>query len=617
MIVPMKKITLLCLESDKLATLEKLRALGIMHTVPAQKSEAEDALELMRKLSDAERAAGVVSTRKAPRGVSQEELSGEEATQKVVRLLEEQALAEKNLDTLNRDREKLLPWGNFSRKTLEALEQKGIHVYLCASPRSTMNEDIPEGVTSEVISEDRVYVYYALFSREKLDAAALRTVSLPDRSLNETEEQISAAGKELEKISAELDRLSLSLNAIRDYGKKTASRLEFVTNRDGMEKAGDVACLSGYIPAPQLEEFQTAARENGWGLLIDDPAPDDDNVPTLIRKPKWLNIMDPLFDFIGVTPGYRESDVNMFFIFFFPIFFGLIIGDAGYAVLFIATALILKFTVCRGKEAMRLPLNLFLMLSCYSLLWGWLTGNWFGIPRQMLPGFMQGLNFLADPSNSPAAVKLAERLHVEPVSLMKDKFVQFLCFFLAGVHLSLARLVKMIEGIRGNWRALGDLGWAMLIWANFFMAVHLIVFPGTLPKVLCYSLYAAGVVLVSATISGEAALNLPFSLIGSFVDVLSYIRLFAVGLSGAYIATNFNMMGGMVLDAVPKSLYILGLIGLVAVAIFGHVLNIALSFLGVLVHAIRLNTLEFSNHMDMQWAGKKYRPFADEKTEIK
>ena len=77
MIVPMKKITLLCLESDKLATLEKLRALGIMHTVPAQKSEAEDALELMRKLSDAERAAGVVSTRKAPRGVSQEELSGE------------------------------------------------------------------------------------------------------------------------------------------------------------------------------------------------------------------------------------------------------------------------------------------------------------------------------------------------------------------------------------------------------------------------------------------------------------------------------------------------------------------------------------------------------------
>lgn len=120
-------------------------------------------------------------------------------------------------------------------------------------------------------------------------------------------------------------------------------------------------------------------------------------------------------------------------------------------------------------------------------------------------------------------------------------------------------------------------------------------------------------VLIVGTISAEAALNLPFALIGSFVDVLSYIRLFAVGLSGTYIAENFNKMGGMVLGALPSSLYVIGLLGLILIAVFGHILNIALGFLGVLVHAIRLNTLEFSNHMEMQWGGIRYKPFARNK----
>ena len=128
--------------------------------------------------------------------------------------------------------------------------------------------------------------------------------------------------------------------------------------------------------------------------------------------------------------------------------------------------------------------------------------------------------------------------------------------------------------LRHSWRALGNLGWALLIWGNFFTAVNLIVFSGTFPT-FAYYFYGIGVALIVVTITLEAALNLPFALIGSFVDVLSYIRLFAVGLSGAYIAENFNKMGGMLLDALPKNLFVIGLLCLVIVALFGHVLNIA------------------------------------------
>ena len=110
-------------------------------------------------------------------------------------------------------------------------------------------------------------------------------------------------------------------------------------------------------------------------------------------------------------------------------------------------------------------------------------------------------------------------------------------------------------------------------------------------------------------------------MIGSFTDVLSYIRLFAVGLSGMYIAQKFNMMGMMVKDAFASQaanaapawhdIYIIaGFVLLILVAVAGHILNLALGFLGVLVHAVRLNTLEFSNHMGLQWAGFKFKPFS-------
>ena len=112
-------------------------------------------------------------------------------------------------------------------------------------------------------------------------------------------------------------------------------------------------------------------------------------------------------------------------------------------------------------------------------------------------------------------------------------------------------------------------------------------------------------------------MNLPFSIIGSFVDVLSYIRLFAVGLSGVYVGTCFNDMGRMVMDSLPQQLLVIGVAGLILVAVCGHALNILLGIMGVMVHAIRLNTLEFSNHIEMQWTGIKYRPFAKEdKSEI-
>lgn len=610
MIVEMKKVTLLCLDSQKVRALEALRDLSIMHVSVLKNADTEDVGALTGRLAAIKRA-GLALLERKPEKTDAKEQNAEKVVERVNAILDDISATEKSRDALNKELERVRPWGNFSPKQIRALESEGVFVSLCTSSVKSIPEP-PEGASMTVISKDATLAYFVLISREKIDLKNFTVVSLPEMPLSKLENELHAQEEHLAQLEEELNSLAASLPAVRQYKADMEEKLEFAENRDGMEVSGAISYLSGYVPVDCVDRLREAARKEGWALLITDPELDDPNVPTCIRKPKWLDIMDPLFDFIGVTPGYRESDVNLFFLIFFPIFFGMLIGDAGYGVLFIAVALACKFTVCKGKEAARLPLNLFLMLSCTSLIWGWLNGSWFGVPRSVLPEWMRGMNFLADPANSPLACELAEKLQLKSMSGIKDKFIQWLCFLLAALQLSAARLFKTISDLRKSWRALGNLGWALLIWGNFFTAVNLIVFPGTFPQ-FAFWFYGIGVVLIVGTISAEAALNLPFALIGSFVDVLSYIRLFAVGLSGTYIAENFNKMGGMVLGALPSSLYVIGLLGLILIAVFGHILNIALGFLGVLVHAIRLNTLEFSNHMEMQWGGIRYKPFARNK----
>jgi len=233
---------------------------------------------------------------------------------------------------------------------------------------------------------------------------------------------------------------------------------------------------------------------------------------------------------------------------------------------------------------------------------------------------MRGWGMITDPANSPAAHKFVNfyGIDVSQMTLEEQsrfwggftsKLTQWFCFLLAMLHLMSAHITRFFTGIRKDWRELSNIGWALMIFANFLLAVGLIVFSGTFPSWGVW-VYVAGAALILVTIRPAQLLNLPFDMIGSFTDVLSYIRLFAVGLSGMYIAEKFNEMGLMVMHSLEDKCVIAGFVLLILVAVAGHILNLALGFLGVLVHAVRLNTLEFSNHMGLQWSGFRFKPFS-------
>ncbi len=610
MIVPMKKITLLCLDSERVAALEKLRGLGVMHVDLASRVESESVAVLSQAIADAAKARNILTTPRKTGKHPEENRTGKEVLKETLALVEAKARLEKRRDSLLRDIERLSRWGDFSPALVESIRRGGIFVYFCESYQDAYRAlDVPEYAVRRIVNVFSGEVCFLLVSPRALDESAFPVVKLPEASLSELNVQLEKVRFEIHAMDSRLDVLAHSIRKLKEYIRELKVEYEFALNRDGMTASGSIAYIGGYVPVPAMPELTAAAHSAGWGLQIEDPDPDDRRVPTLIQKPKWMKIIDPLFDFIGIAPGYREPDVTIFFLIAFPIFFGMLIGDFAYGFLFFTTGILCKY-LFRKNEAAQMPLNLLMMLSVFSMIWGLLTGSCLGLPRDILPRFLQGLDFLAEPAKSPAARALAEKLHIDNPADLTNKYVQWFCFLLAALHLSSARIYKNILEFR-NWRSFGNLGWACLIWGNFFTAVNLIVFPGTFPKYVGFALYGVGFVLIVATISGEAALNLPFAIVGSFVDVLSYIRLFAVGLSGLYVGTCFNNMGKMVMDALPGNLVVIGLAGMILVALAGHVLNILLGFMGVLVHAVRLNTLEFSNHIDMQWTGVNYRPFAE------
>jgi V/A-type H+-transporting ATPase subunit I len=354
-----------------------------------------------------------------------------------------------------------------------------------------------------------------------------------------------------------------------------------------MGEAETVSFLSGYLPVHDCDAIRGAGAEHGWGIVLDDPQPGDD-VPTLLQQSRVVKPVRTVFDFLQIYPGYWESDVGWVFLPFFSLFFAMIVGDAGYAALLLIATVILQW---RFKKVPRHVFHMMYIVGGATLFWGVITGSYFGIPS--LPRYASALEI--------AWIKDRENL-ID------------LCFLIGAVHLSFAHVWNAVTlGRERAWSKVpAQVGWLVVVWSMFFLARQAVL-GRAMPGYLVY-LLLAGIVLVAVFMKTPKEFKaewidhalLPLTMIGNFVDILSYIRLFAVGYASIAVLAAFNDMAASigfdsVLTAVAASLLLL----------FANALNIVLAGLGVLVHAVRLNTLEFSTHKGLAWQGhNQYAPFA-------
>lgn len=600
MIVPMKKVTLLAMAKDEQCALEILRELGVMQLVQTEKrsSAAQNSLE---KYSSASRTAlqlEALRTEEAEPVSGGSAERGKAVLESAAQLFERKLELEMELGVLDQRLDRLAVWGDFKRETLETLRAKGVTVLLCSGSRDEFEAAKKlDNLSIFPVRENRSMVDFAAVIPGDAQEFAGK---LPVFRLAEDDDpallrrKFLEVKKQLEEIEKTLLELSCETEAIGLYCTNLSDAAEFDRAADAMMEFGEISVLKGFVPQPEIDALRKAASANGWGLLIVDPTTEDEDVPVLLKNNRFTRIIKPLFDFLGIAPGYWEIDISGGVLIFFTIFYAIIVGDAGYGILFGVISLF-GLRAAKRKPALLAPMRLLLILSVAATIWGALCGSWFGLST--IPGTqiaIPGLECFRDFASSTA----------------KQANIQFFCFILAVCQLSLGRIWRTIR--ERNWRsAISNFGWMLIIWGNFFLTVRLIVYPGEFPKFM-YGLYGAGLLMVMLCgvnwKNAAAIFQFPFDIIGSFTDVLSYIRLFAVTLAGACIAGSFNGMGFNLGD-VSVWLIPAGLL----VAAIGHVLNIALALLSVLVHGVRLNTLEFSNHTGLSWSGQAFNPFKKSK----
>lgn len=577
MIVAMRQVTILCLASARERTLDALRELGVVHLTPVQPAESKDLDQARARQAHVQRVLDVLS---AKPGAAPSGLPAEAVVERIYGVLNERRDLVEDLEGYRQERRRIAPFGSFDPQQVEELKKRGIFIALYqAGPGRRI--DAPRDAIVQVLAEDKSGTCFAVISR---GAAAVDAVDvrMPELSLNELDRRIADLEGRLAAQQALVESHAGDRPLVAGLVQDAADMVQFLEAREGMGAAAPIAYLQGYAPAESEDRLRAAAATQGWGLRIETPLPGE-AVPTLIRNPAWVKPIKAVFDFIGVLPGYEEIDISAVFLFFLSIFFAMLVGDAGYGLIFLA----LTFWGRRKlPRAPAYPFHLLYIMSFFTVAWGVATGTWFGAGH--LPPFLDGLSvaWLKEPKN-----------------------VMFLCFLIGASHLTIAHL-WIISRTWNSLKALAQVGWIGSTWTMFFMARNLVLgqpLPGWIGPVFIASVALIVLFMTAPRDFKNEWFNhvmLPLNLVSNFVDVVSYIRLFAVGTAGYAVASSFNRMiiGGGIEGIVA---------GLVAALLLflGHTLNILLSVMGVLVHGVRLNTLEFSSHIGMAWTGLPYRPF--------
>ncbi|MCF7877745.1 MAG: hypothetical protein K9L95_00465 [Candidatus Omnitrophica bacterium] len=587
MIVRMRKLTILVSKTSVDSALHDLRELGVFHVSHLRKPHADYIDTVRKRLSRLDKVLNIVGESKKQKKLSREELIS--ASKEIVGLAQEKNKLKGRLAELNQKTAWFKQWGDVSKKDLEKLADKNIFIklYRCGEKEfKKLNQD----KLVYIVGRKGANLRLIHISTSKDEELKFQRVEVPQESLSSLNKEINYIQQSRKEIEEKISSFSVYRDCFTGYKKKLLNKLEFIKVKFGMEGSEALAWLQGFCPLDSVKKIKKTAQKNGWAIAVEKP----DNpreVPTLIRNPKWVEIIKPVFNFMGTLPGYKEYDISFWFLLFFSLFFAMLVGDAGYGVIFLAATYLARR---KFKQAPAAPFFLIYTLSFATVIWGALSGNWFGVEAvTKLPFF----DFLViDRINS--------------FTKTNQNFMIYFCFVIGVAHLSIAHLIKAFRYLN-SFKVLAEIGWVCILWTAFFVASQLLVgkpapnFTSGLgiagiTAVILFSNFQKNVLKGALSTLG----TLPLDVISSFTDIISYLRLFAVGYATLAVATAFNTMA--------TSTGLGGLLGGIAAAIIlflGHSLNILLCLMSVVVHGIRLNLLEFSGQLGMEWSGKEYRPF--------
>jgi len=430
MIEKMKKVTLLVSEAERKQFVSALREEGIIHIKQRPIPSSHEITFIEEKISKVENILNLLMPfreKNADINVSAREKNIEEKEEEIERLWEERTEYEAEEEKITRKISWFKIWGKFKPEELEFIKEKGANLRLYRLNASEYKK-IKNKIEHVVTAKENGYFHIAVLEDgENIQTASFKEIIPPKEDPETLERRKKEVENALKRINDALKEESGNIQSFKEYKNKLEKEKEFITVTNGMQEEGLFCYLEGFCPARSIKKIISLAQRNRIGYLIEDPD-DPDNTPTLITNPKWIRIISPVFTFMNTLPGYGEFDISLYFLVFFSLFFAMLIGDAGYGILFLA---ITFFARRKMKNIPAEPFFLMYLLSVGTIVWGSITGTWFG-------------------SEKIAALPFFNHLVIGKINSFSDtnqNFLIFICFVIGAVHLTIAHALRCIRMI--------------------------------------------------------------------------------------------------------------------------------------------------------------------------
>ena len=613
MVDKMMKYSFILLSGETEGFLEKLQELGVVDVTRSARPVDDNSA---RMLDDAAAAKRIITkleginydkeadkdaiTKAAAVSVLDNNLT-EGAQKSFVELMELEAAR----NAAEKEMRSRLPWGDFDKARLDSLDALGYTVRYYMVPAKKYSEDWAQLYPLEVICQDKANVWFVTICPKGEEyALPVDPVTAPEGSWKQSEDEIKELNARIINTKGALLKYKESIPVIESAYKKGLVDLDMYLAKASTESAADnmLNVLEGFAPVENDGLLCSSFDEMGV-LYIKADAKEEDNPPIKLKNNRFVKMFESLTGMYGM-PDYGEYDPTPVVSIFFLLFFAMCLGDAGYGLVLILVGLALnkgwlKISMFDGLG------SLIATLGAATAVVGGALGTFFG---------MSIINLVPDGTAVKSYYEFVGSNIPTPMGELP--FQMLLALGIGVFHICLAMIIKAVGytkrfGFKEN---IATWGWLILIVGGLIVALlgvgKLISAEAIKWAVIVIGAVSALAIYIFNTPGRNPLINVGAGLwdtynmaTGILGDVLSYIRLFALGLAGGMLGAAFNDLGTMVLGDGG-----IGWVFFILILLIGHVLNLLMSCLGAFVHPLRLNFVEYFKNSGYEGKGKTYKP---------
>lgn len=495
-------------------------------------------------------------------------------------------------NVLEKTVEAVAPWGEYDRTRAEELREAGAGLHFYCVSKKAFDESWASEYALQVICEGKKMIHFVIAG--PADGFPVLETASPKAALSELESQMKAKDEEIDRYRKHLEGRLAEIPGIESKVKALSDELAlYLAGAAGVGAVeGAVTVFEGFAPTADDERL-AAALEPMDVLWVREAAKAEDNPPIKLKNNRFARQFEVLTDMYG-RPAYDGFDPTPYISVFFLLFFAMCIGDLGYGLLLIAVGLLL-----RKVQSFKSLSPLVVYLGIGTVVVGFFFHTFFSVDFSAWKCIPDGVKAV-----------------MVPTQVAGYDGTMVLALAVGIVHLLLAMIVKTVCATKnkGFLNSLSTWGWT-IFWVGLTV-IGLVSLAGVLDKsVTKWLIIGLGAVCAIGIFPLNNIHRNPLINVGSGLwdtynmatgilgDILSYLRLYALGLAGAMLGFAFNDLAKMTLGDGG-----FGWIPFILIVVVGHTLNVAMAALGAFVHPLRLNFLEFFKNSDYEGVGVKYNP---------